>query len=202
MLGPRVTMMVDFGYRWHDWRAAQWTLNRIEPCDIFFAEATLQHDDLHGHANLADHCDIRIGGAEAAATRWECREWIETGKVDVLQPNINRCGGLTEIKRIAQMAELYGVQVVPHGWKTGITAACSAHFQAATINSPYFEFLSEHLYDSPLRRELVKFEPKVREGRMELPGGPGLGIELDEGVVEKYLIRDTKPQVSRKTRKR
>ena len=91
------------------------------------------------------------------------------------------------------MAEMYGVQVVPHGWKTGITAACSAHFQACTINSPYFEFLSEHLYDSPLRRELVKFEPKVRGGKMELPKGPGLGIELDEKVVAKYLITGERP---------
>ncbi|MCE9590893.1 MAG: mandelate racemase/muconate lactonizing enzyme family protein [Planctomycetes bacterium] len=191
MLGPDITMMVDFGYRWHDWRAAQWVLDRVEACDIFFAEATLQHDDLLGHAKLADHCATRIGGAEAAATRFECREWIEVGKVDVLQPNINRCGGLTEIRRIAQMAEMYGVQVVPHGWKTGITAACGAHFQASTINAPYFEYLSGRLYDSPLRRDLVDFEPPVRDGRMALPEKPGLGIDLNEAVVKRYLIPRT-----------
>jgi L-alanine-DL-glutamate epimerase-like enolase superfamily enzyme len=69
MLGDDVTMMVDFGYRWRDWHAAKWVLDRVADCDIYFAEATLQHDDLHGHARLAQHCGVRICGAEYAATR-------------------------------------------------------------------------------------------------------------------------------------
>ena len=104
MLGGDVTMMVDFGYRWHDWRDALWTLSRVEDCDVYFAEATLQHDDLDGHRKLAERVETRIGGAEFAATVHECREWLERGGVDVLQPDINRCGGLTEIRRIAELA--------------------------------------------------------------------------------------------------
>ena len=137
MLGDKITMMVDFGYRWRDWHDALWVLRRIEDCNIYFAEATLQHDDLHGHARLSQMSPIRICGAEFAATRWEVREWIETGKVAVVQPDISRCGGLTEIRRIADMCELYGVQVIPHGWKTGILANCGRHFQAACPNAPY-----------------------------------------------------------------
>ncbi|MBI2190480.1 MAG: mandelate racemase/muconate lactonizing enzyme family protein [Planctomycetes bacterium] len=186
MVGPDVTLMVDFGYRWRDWHAAKWVIDRIADCDIYFAEAAVQHDDLHGHARLADHTDVRICGAEHAATRWEIREWIEKGKVAVVQPDINRCGGLTEIRRIAEMAELYGVQVIPHGWKTGITAACGRHFHASTLNAEFFEFLSPDLYDSPLRRDLVSPEPEIREGRMELPAFPGLGVSLNPEAVEKY----------------
>ncbi len=78
---------------------------------------------------LSQMSPIRICGAEFAATRWEVREWIETGKVSVVQPDITRCGGLTEIRRIADMCELYGVQVIPHGWKTGILAAAGATFR-------------------------------------------------------------------------
>lgn len=189
LLGDDITMMLDFGYRWRDWHAAKWVLDRITDCNIYFAEATLQHDDLHGHARLAEHSDIRICGAEHAATRWEIREWMEVGKVAVVQPDINRCGGLTEIRRIADMAELYGVQVIPHAWKTGITAACGRHFQAATINAPFFEFLSPHLYDSPLRRDLVSPEPTLSEGRMALPDAPGLGVTLNEEIVRKYSLR-------------
>ena len=88
MLGDDITMMLDFGYRWRDWHDALWVLRRIEDCNIFFAEATLQHDDLHGHARLSQMSPIRICGAEFAATRWEVREWIETGKVAVVQPDI------------------------------------------------------------------------------------------------------------------
>jgi L-alanine-DL-glutamate epimerase-like enolase superfamily enzyme len=87
------------------------------------------------------------------------------------------------------MAELYGVQVIPHGWKTGITAACGRHFQAATPNAPFFEFLSPELYDSPLRRDLVSPEPRVVDGRMSLPEGPGLGITLNEPILERYAAR-------------
>lgn len=186
LLGDGVTMMLDFGYRWRDWRDALWVLKQVEGCDIFFAEATLQHDDLEGHAKLAERVEMRIGGAEFAATVHECREWLERGRVDVLQPDINRCGGLTEIRRIADLAALHGAVVCPHGWKTGITAAAARHFQAATANAPYVELLHPGLFDSPLRQELTFPEPAVEDGSMPLPTEPGLGVELVEEAVAKY----------------
>lgn len=188
MLGDGIRLMLDFGYRWTDWRAALWTLTRLEDCDVYFAEATLQHDDLEGHARLADRVETRVCGAEFAATRFECREWLTQGHVDVLQPDINRCGGLTEIMRIADLAAYHAATVIPHGWKTGITAAAGRHFHAATVNSPTFEFLSPLLWDSPIRKELVHPEPEIRDGRMELPTAPGLGIELDDDAVARYRV--------------
>lgn len=186
MLGPDIVMAVDFGYRWHNWHDARWVLDRLGDCDLYFAEATLQHDDLDGHSRLAMASAIRIGGAEAAATRWEIREWIERGGVAVVQPNIGRAGGLTEIRRIADLCELHGVQIVPHGWKTGITAATGRHFQAACPAAPLFEYVSPAVFDSPLRRELVSPEPVITDGEMALPTGPGLGIELNEDIVARY----------------
>lgn len=148
-----------------------------------FTEAVLPHDDLCGHARLADHIPMRLAGAGFAATRWECREWIETGRVDELQPDINRCGGLTEARRIAEMAAMHGVQVIPHAWKTGITVAACRHFQAAAANCPYFEFLSPELWHSPLRATLVGPEPEITAGCMALPAGPGLGIQLNQALL-------------------
>jgi L-rhamnonate dehydratase len=186
MLGDEITLLVDFGYRWHDWREALWTLSRLEDCDLFLAEATLQHDDLAGHARLAGRVATRIAGAELAAGLHECREWLHCGKVDVLQPDIGRCGGLTEARRIAELAELEGTLVIPHGWKTGITAAAERHFQAATRNAPLIEWLHPALYESPLRAELVRPEPTIEDGRMALPAGPGLGVELVDEAVARY----------------
>ncbi|MEQ1941720.1 mandelate racemase/muconate lactonizing enzyme family protein [Mesorhizobium sp. VNQ89] len=188
MLGPEITMAVDFGYRWHNWHDALFVLERVGDANIFFAEATLQHDDLAGHARLAEKSSIRIGGAEAAATRFEVREWLTVGKVGVVQPNIGRGGGLTEIRRIADMCELAGAEVVPHGWKTGITSAVGRHFQAACPAAPVFEYVSPKVFDSPLRRELVSPEPAVVDGFMELPTGPGLGIELNEELVARWRV--------------
>jgi L-rhamnonate dehydratase len=188
LLGDDVRLALDFGYRWHDWRSALWVLNRTEDCDIYFAEATLQHDDLEGHACLAARAETRIAGAEFAATVHECREWLERGQVDVLQPDVNRCGGLTELRRIAELAALHGRLVVPHGWKTGITAAAQRHFQAATENAPIVEMLSPELYESPLRAGLVRPEPEISGGRIPLPTEPGLGIELVEEAVARFRV--------------
>ncbi len=186
MLGPDVLMALDFGYRWQNWHDALYVLDRVADCDIFFAEATLQHDDLDGHARLAEKARVRICGAEAAATRWEVREWLTRGRVGVVQPNITRGGGLTEIRRIADICELHGAEVIPHGWKTGITSAVGRHFQAACPAAPVFEYVSPQVFDSPLRRELVWPEPVVTDGTMALPEGPGLGIMLNEDLVARW----------------
>src|SRR6516225_8677423 len=141
-----------------------------------------------GHAKLAAQSPIRICGAEAAATRFEIREWLERGGVSVVQPNIGRGGGLTEIRRIAELCELHGAEVIPHGWKTGITSAVGRHFQEACPAAPLFEYVSPKVFDSPLRRELVSPEPVLRDGFMALPTAPGLGIELNEELVERWRI--------------
>ena len=142
MLGDGIAMALDFGYRWKSWADARWVLDRVADCDIYFAEAPLQHDDLLGHARLAANSPIRIGGAEFGATRFEAREWLEVGKVHVIQSAIDRAGGLTELRRICELAELYGADVIPHGWKTGITSACGRHLQAACPQTPLFEYIS------------------------------------------------------------
>jgi L-alanine-DL-glutamate epimerase-like enolase superfamily enzyme len=186
MLGDKATLAIDFGYRWKSWADAKWVLDRIEDCNIYFAEAALQHDDLAGHARLAKNSSIRIGGAEHSATRFEAREWMETGEVHVIQCAIDRAGGLTEMMRIAELAEYYGVDVIPHGWKTGITSSCGCHFQAASPTTPIFEFISPDVFDSPLRKNLVSPEAIIKDGRIELPKLPGLGIELNEDALEYY----------------
>ncbi len=188
LLGDDTTMMIDFGYRWRDWRDALWVLNRIEECNIYFAEATLQHDDLVGHAKLAQRVETRICGAEFAATVFECREWLQRGGVDVLQPDITRCGGLSEIRRIAEMAALEGVLVIPHNWKTGINAVAARHYQAATANAPYIEMFHPDLFASPLRAALVQPEAVLRNGSIPLPTAPGLGIVLVDETVARYRV--------------
>jgi L-alanine-DL-glutamate epimerase-like enolase superfamily enzyme len=188
LLGDDTTMMIDFGYRWTDWRSALWVLSRVEDCNIFFAEAPLAHDNLAGHAKLAERVETRVCGAEMAATVYECIEWIRQAKVDVLQPDINRCGGLTEIRRIAEIAALEGVLVIPHGWKTGITAAAQRHFQAASENAPFVEMLHPDLFTSPLRKELVADEPRLEAGVLPLPSTPGLGVEIVDETVLKYQL--------------
>jgi len=184
MVGDDIVLALDFGYRWWDWHDAAWTLKRIEDFDIYFAEAPLRHDDLHGHARLAAVSPIRIGGAEFAAGRWEVREWIETGGVSLVQPGVSRAGGFTELMRIAEMCEMYGAQLMPHSFATGITDVANFHLQAASLTIPMVEFRSSRLGPSRLRTELVSPpEPAIVDGYAELPTGAGLGVELNEELV-------------------
>jgi L-rhamnonate dehydratase len=187
-LGDEITLMLDFGYRWNDWRDAHAVISMIEDCDVFFAEATLRHDDLDGHRKLAARSGIRICGGELSATAAEFREWLERGGVDVLQPDLTRSGGFTELRRIAELAAWAGAIVVPHAWKTGINVAAAIHFHAATPNVPFVEVLSPALFDSPLRAQLTAPEPVVEDGTFPLPSAPGLGIELVEEAVAKYRV--------------
>jgi L-rhamnonate dehydratase len=185
-IGEDAELLVDFGYRWHDWRDACWTLRQAEASRIWLAEGTLPHHDLESHARLAARVDTRVGGGEFATTFEECRAWLELGHVDVIQADIARCGGLTEMRRVAQLAAMHGATVIPHCWKTGINAAAARQFQAATANVPFIEMLSAELFHSPLRAGLVRPEPTVQDGLIPLPTGPGLGIELVSSVVDRY----------------
>lgn len=189
-LGDRASLALDFGYRWTNAGDARQTLRRLIDFDIAFAEAPLQHDDLHGHARLAAHGDIKICGAEFATTRWEIREWIEVGKVHVVQPDITRCGGFTEMRRIADLCEMHGVELIPHGWKTGILVAASSHFHATHAACSTFEFLSPAVFSTILRKELTHPEAEVKNGRLPLPQGPGLGVSLNESAVAKFLVQE------------
>jgi len=186
LIGDDISLALDFGYRWHSAADARQTLRRLAEFDIAFAEAVLQHDDLHGHAKLAHDGAIKLCGAEFAATRWEIREWINVGKVDIVQPDVTRSGGLTELMRIADLCEMHGVQVIPHGWKTGILVAASGHFHAAHNSCPSFEFISPEIFPSPLRQNLTTPEPKVNAGTFSLPGAPGIGVELSAGALSEY----------------
>jgi len=113
---------------------------------------------------------------------------MDKGKVDVAQPDVGRVGGLTEARRVCDLAADRGRLIVPHCWKTGIGIAASAHLSAATAHCPYIEFLPAQLSEAPLRRELVSEELELIDGRVPLPQKPGLGIEINREALEKYCV--------------
>ena len=151
-----------------------------------FLETPLQLDDLDGYAFLHDHSAIRIAAGELQNSRYEFLDLMDRGKVDVAQPDVGRVGGLTEAKRVCDLAHDRGRLIVPHCWKTGIGIASSAHLSAATAHCPYIEFLPAPLAESALRRELVIDELRMIDGQIPLPSKPGLGIELNTDALLKF----------------
>ena len=187
-VGYDFTMMVDVQYLWQDAKSCLRTIRKWESLDIYFIETPLQIDNLEGYAFLARESPIRIAAGEWQNTRFEFIDLLDKGLIDVAQPDIGRVGGITEAMRVAHMAQDRGRLVVPHCWKTGIGIAASAHFAAAVLNCPYIEFQPAELCESVLRRELVLDPLIMKDGVLQLPDKPGLGIELNYEALEKYKV--------------
>src|SRR5260370_26067527 len=111
---------------------------------------------------------------------------MDIGKVDVVQVDVARCGGLTEARKIGQMSVDRHRMCVNHSYKTGVSVAASLHFLAALPNTEWLEYCVEQ---SPLRQTLTRQTFPVAAGLVAVPEEPGLGVDLDEAVVEKYLVR-------------
>ena len=187
-VGSDFTMMVDVCYCWTNAKEALRVMRQLEPYDLFFMETPLLLDDLDGYAFLHDHSPIRVAAGELQNSRFEFMDLMDRGKVDVAQPDVGRVGGLTEARRVCDLAADRGRLIVPHCWKTGIGIAATAHLSAATAHCPYIEFLPAALSEAPLRRELVVDELQLVNGVVPLPRKPGLGVELNPEVVERYCV--------------
>lgn len=184
-VGESVTLMLDVGYRWAEYKAAVWTLRQLEDSNLYFVETPIRTDDIDAYARLAEVVTTRIASGEFLATRWEFLELMDRGKIDVAQPDIARAGGLTESMRIAKLANDRGLLCIPHGWKSGITIAAQIHLSAASINTPFIEYMDPKLWPSVIRGELVHPEFTPNNGVIDLPTTPGLGVQLDQGVVKR-----------------
>jgi len=158
----------------------------LEQLGIFWLEEPFLPDEYEAYAELADAVDIRIAAGEQDTTVWGFRELIDRGHVDLIQPDVTRCGGITEMLRIGELARERGVETVPHAWKSGIIKAASLHVNAVLADGMLQEYC---IADTPINQTLVKERmPLDGDGYVAVPTGPGLGIEIDEDVLERYRI--------------
>ncbi|MGI9428418.1 MAG: mandelate racemase/muconate lactonizing enzyme family protein [Bythopirellula sp.] len=185
-VGPDFVMMVDVAYCWSSAQEALEVIERLSPYDVFFLETPIDIDDLDGYAFLAEHSPIPIAAGEWQNTHWEFLDLADRGKLAVLQPDVGRVGGFSEILKVTKLAAERDRLIVPHCWKTGIGIAASAHVAAATECCRYIEFLPSHLCQSVLRKELVADELEMVDGLIPLPKKPGLGIELNRDALQRY----------------
>jgi len=185
-VGPEFVLMVDVQYAFPDADTCLDTIRDWQEFDLFFLETPLSSEDLEGYARLATEQPIPIAAGEWLTTRFEFRHLIEQGKIRVVQPDVGRVGGLTEARRVCQLAQQQGLTVVPHLWKTNISIAAAVHLAAATPHCRYIEFLPAELSESALRRDLVVEEPVMQDGSITVPDEPGLGIELNREALESF----------------
>ncbi len=184
VVGDDIDLMIDVGHAWDAQHAIRMA-RRFEQYGVYWIEEPLPPDDLAGYAQLADAVDVYIAAGEQESGRRACGRLLDEGRIDILQPDLGRCGGLTEGKKIAYMAYDRNKKVVPHAFKTGILVAASTHY---TASMPHGFLLEYTVSESPLARHLVQNPVEFRDGYVHLPQAPGLGIELDDSVVERYRV--------------
>ncbi|MBI82761.1 MAG: galactonate dehydratase [Planctomycetaceae bacterium] len=171
--------------------AAQRLIAGLREVRMLFIEEPVNMDAPRGLIELRRAVPgVRIAAGERLVTRWQFREWLEKGAVDVIQPDISHCGGMGELLRIAAYAEVYNVQVAPHNPYGPVALAAAAH---ACRCMPNFLIL-EHCRHRPWFDEVQLEGPVVRDGRITLSDRPGLGIELDWDYVRKHPYQLLPPQ--------
>ena len=189
-IGDGVRIMVDANHA-YDATAAIHLGRRIEPLDIAWFEEPVPPEDHAGYHEVKAALAIPVAGGEAEFTRWGFRPLIAERLVDILQPDICAAGGISETKKIADMANAFGVRVNPHVWGTGVALAASLHLIAALPHNPpglhpiepLLEFdCSEH----PIRMAVLEEPIKQHGGWVEIPQGPGLGIAVDRAALARF----------------
>jgi L-alanine-DL-glutamate epimerase-like enolase superfamily enzyme len=183
-LGPARRLMIDGGMAYSVKRARQ-LLARTSDVDLYWLEEPLAADDYDGYRRLSDSVDVRIAAGEADAGIKPFRALVERGRIDVLQPDLGRCGGFSVARQIAALAAETGVEVVPHCFSTGVLVAASLHLVAALAAPTLAEF---SIAASPLVGELLTEPFVLRDGCLEVPRQPGLGVSLDEAVLERLRV--------------
>jgi L-alanine-DL-glutamate epimerase-like enolase superfamily enzyme len=193
--GPAVELMVDggwFGTSYSDPyrpRALKdWIrlVRRLEELDVFWLEDFLHPTNVAGYAAVARHTTtLRLAAGEQYAGLDEFERLANDGQVDVLQPDLSRCGGLTVGRQIADFATRRQIDCVPHAWLTDLLKAASLHLNAYLQDSLYLEF---NVSTASLLNQLCTEPIRMREGLLPVPQGPGLGVEVNPEVVKRYRV--------------
>lgn len=186
-VGPDFTIMVDVQYAFDSVARAIKTINTWQEFNLFFVETPLWVDDLDGMAELVANTPIRIASGEWLSTHYEFKDLIRYGNVGVVQPDIGRVGGLSEARKVCNLAKEHNKLVVPHLWKTGISVAAAAHLATVTPHMPFFEFLPPALCESALRKHLVVDEITMTDGKVTIPQKAGLGVEINRDALAEFV---------------
>jgi L-alanine-DL-glutamate epimerase-like enolase superfamily enzyme len=186
-LGDENDLLIDTG--WFVERTPKQAIQLVrslEPYRPFFVEELLHPEDYAGYRQVSSAVDTMIACGEQEATDWGFQRLIEEGGVDVLQPDLTRCGGLTIGRKIVFMAERANRLVIPHSWCSDLLTAASLHLNAFQRRAVFVEFNTSQ---GPLSREIVRNPLKLEDGYLRVPDSPGLGVEVDEDTIRKYRIQ-------------
>ena len=188
--GKPITLMVDTNHAYG--RADALRLGRaLEQYNLRWYEEPVAPEDIAGYVEMREKLSMPIAGGENEHTLYGFRELLGAGAVDIAQPDLGSCGGITAARHIIAIAQSHGVQVNPHVWGSAIAQAASLQLLAATPVAHHSLFAQEPILEfdrssHPFRVELIAKPIQQVGGWVEIPSSPGLGVEVDRSVIAKY----------------
>jgi galactonate dehydratase len=194
-LGPDIDIAVDFHAKTSP-AVASIIVKEVEPLNLLFIEEPCPPENVKAMQKIAKRSTTPIATGERLIAAYGCRELIEMGVVDILQPDINHVGGITGLWKVAAMAGFSGISMAPHACEGPIGGTATLHVDSAMPN-----FLIQEICGmvTPSRQDKIWEEwfgfPAMRmvDGRFPLPDKPGLGFELTESALAKYPFGGTRP---------
>jgi L-alanine-DL-glutamate epimerase-like enolase superfamily enzyme len=186
-VGPNHALMVDAGgsdafwnqgYKW-----ALRTAGMLAEYKVAWFEEPLNPDALEDFVQLRRAAPLPITGGETLTRRQSFRPWLESGAFDIVQPDVTKCGGISEERRIAWMAQEHGVRFIPHGWNTALGLAADLHLSSAFPGTEYVEYKTGSPYIDEIAAGGWKLDA---DGMLAIPTKPGLGVTIDADAVRRY----------------
>lgn len=190
-IGPECQLMVDAGGSDAYWpQGYKWALRTADMlCEygVDWFEEALNPDALADFVALRRAAKVPITGGEVLTRRQAFQPWLEAGAFDIVQPDVTKCGGITEEAKIAQMAHDHGVRFIPHGWNTAVGLAADLQLASAFSDTNLVEYLT----GSPFIDEITVAGWNLdADGMLAIPSTPGLGIDINRDALAEFSRAD------------
>jgi len=187
-IGSDIPVGIDFHWKYNT-REAMKFAQMVESLDIWFIEDPIPPENADAFARLTASSPVPIATGENLYTRHQFRPFIEKQACDIVQPDAQKCGGLLEMKRIADWADMYNLNMLCHNLCTPLGTIASGHACMAIKN---FLSLESDSVDLPYWQDIILRDgPVYRDGYLHIPDKPGIGVELNEDVCRAHLAAGT-----------
>ena len=192
-IGPDIHLMVDANEAYNATTAIR-IGQKLAELDLVWFEEPVNAQDLDAYLEVKAALPMAIAGGENLRTRYEFKPYLTRRAYDIVQPDVMHCGGITEMQRICAMANACGIQVNPHVWGSPVMIAATLHLAATLPPCPpahnALPYLQEPVMEfdrtpNTIRQTICAVPFEHEDGFVRVPTGPGLGIEVDEAVVER-----------------
>ncbi|THH36526.1 mandelate racemase/muconate lactonizing enzyme family protein [Neolewinella litorea] len=183
-LGPDIDIMADAHGTFSVTEARRFA-RQTEDLNLYWLEEPVSPDNKAGTAEVRRGTTTPIAAGESEFTRFDFRDLLEHRAVDILQPDCAIVGGITEARRVAALAETWQLELAPHCWGSAFSFMAGVHL---AFSSPSAVYIEHSLGGNPLLYDLVKEPPQVKNGRIQCPDRPGLGMEINPDFVAQFTV--------------